>query len=182
MGVAVGGPCVGLKKHQGAQVEPPQLCAAVTSHKWYRGPTCKNCYERNKTEGRKRPKMARTEDAPAESGGDIPLVCLRVSAARCALPPVAPALSPPACIANGRASPQRRVPWACTDCRSSHGRWWTGATLRRSQTMTRATDASSTTSTAGSSSSQTPTVCNASIVSGCRCTIWSRQKVGRRRF
>ena len=46
-----------------------------------------------------------TEDAPAESGGDIPLVCLRVSAARCALPPVAPALSPPACIANGRASP-----------------------------------------------------------------------------
>ena len=26
-------------------------------------------------------------------------------AARCALPPVAPALSPPACIANGRASP-----------------------------------------------------------------------------
>ena len=81
MGVAVGGPCVGLKKHQGAQVEPPQLCAAVTSHKWYSGPTCKNCYERNKTAGRKRPKMARTEDAPAESGGDIPLVCLRVSAA-----------------------------------------------------------------------------------------------------
>ena len=105
MGVAVGGPCVGLKKHQGAQVEPPQLCAAVTSHKWYSGPTCKNCYERNKTAGRKRPKMARTEDAPAESGGNIPLVCLRVSAARCALPPVAPALSPPACIANGRASP-----------------------------------------------------------------------------
>ena len=145
MGVAVGGPCVGLKKHQGAQVEPPQLCAAVTSHKWYSGPTCKNCYERNKTEGRKRPKMARTEDAPAESGGNIPLVCLRVSAARCALPPVAPALSPPACIARGRAS--RRVLWACTDYRSSHGRWWTGATLRRSQTMTRATNASSTTST-----------------------------------
>ena len=48
MGVAVGGPCVGLKKHQGAQVEPPELCAVVTSHKWYRGPTCKNCYERNK--------------------------------------------------------------------------------------------------------------------------------------
>ena len=67
MGVAVGGPCVGLKKHQGAQVEPPQLCAAVTSHKWYSGPTCKNCYERNKTAGRKRPKMARTEDAPAQS-------------------------------------------------------------------------------------------------------------------
>ena len=103
MGVAVGGPCVGLKKHQGAQVEPPELCAVVTSHKWYRGPTCKNCYERNKTEGRKRPKMARTEDAPAESGGDIPLVCLRVSAARCALPPVAPVLSPPACIAITRA-------------------------------------------------------------------------------
>ena len=64
------------------QVEQAQLCAAV----WYRGPTCKNCYLRNKTEGRKRPKMAKTEDAPAESGGDIPLVCLRVSAARCALP------------------------------------------------------------------------------------------------
>jgi hypothetical protein len=81
-----GGPCVGLKKHQGAQVEPALLCAAVSSHKWYHGPTCKNCYLRNKTEGRKRPKMAKTEDAPAESGGDIPLVCLRVSAARCALP------------------------------------------------------------------------------------------------
>ena len=79
---------MGLKKHQGAQVEPPQLCAAVTSHKWYSGPTCKNCYERNKTAGRKRPKMARTEDAPAESGGDIPLVCLRASAARCALLPL----------------------------------------------------------------------------------------------
>jgi len=49
-----GGPCVGLKKHQGAQVEPALLCAAVSSHKWYHGPTCKNCYLRNKTEGRKR--------------------------------------------------------------------------------------------------------------------------------
>ena len=46
-----GGPCVGLKKHQGAQVEPALLCAAVSSHKWYHGPTCKNCYLRNKTEG-----------------------------------------------------------------------------------------------------------------------------------
>ena len=48
-----GGPCVGLKKrrkHQGAQ-EPAQLCAAVSSHKWYSGLTCKNCYLRNKTEG-----------------------------------------------------------------------------------------------------------------------------------
>ena len=105
MGVVVGGPCVGLKKHQGAQVEPPQLCAAVTSHKWYSGPTCKNCYERNKTAGRKRPKMARTEDAPAESGGNIPLVCLIVSAARCALPPVAPALSPPACTCQWTRQP-----------------------------------------------------------------------------
>ena len=42
-----GGPCVGLKKRrkqQGAQVEPALLCAAVVSHKWYHGPTCKNCY------------------------------------------------------------------------------------------------------------------------------------------
>ena len=88
-----GGPCVGLKKrprnHQGDQ-EPAQLCAAVTSHKWYGGPTCKNCYERNKRERNNQPKIAKTDDAPAESGGDIPLVCLRVSAARCALPPVAP--------------------------------------------------------------------------------------------
>ena len=86
-----GGPCVGLKKrprqHQGDQ-EPAQLCAAVSSHRWYGGPTCKNCYERNKTERNNQPKMAKTDDAPAESGGDIPLVCLRVSAARCALPPV----------------------------------------------------------------------------------------------
>ena len=88
-----GGPCVGLKKrprqHQGDQ-EPAQLCAAVSSHRWYGGPTCKNCYERNKTERNNQPKMAKTDDAPAESGGDNPLVCLRVSAARCALPPVAP--------------------------------------------------------------------------------------------
>ena len=102
-----GGPCVGLKKrprqHQGDQ-ELAQLCAAVSSHRWYGGPTCKNCYERNKTERNNQPKMAKTDDAPAESGGDIPPVCLRVSAARCALPPVvAPALSPPACIAIGRA-------------------------------------------------------------------------------
>ena len=102
-----GGPCLGLKKrprqHHGDQ-EPAQLCAAVSSHRWYGGPTCKNCYERNKTERNNQPKMAKTDDAPAESGGDIPLVCLRVSAARCALPPVAPALSPPACFAIGRAS------------------------------------------------------------------------------
>ena len=84
-----GGPCVGLKKRrkqQGAQVEPALLCAAVVSHKWYHGPTCKNCYLRNKTEGRKRPKMAKTGDAPAESGGDIPLVCLRVSAVMTSFP------------------------------------------------------------------------------------------------
>ena len=77
-----GGPCVGLKKrprqHHGDQ-EPAQLCAAVSSHRWYGGPTCKNCYERNKTERNNQPKMAKTDDAPAESGGDIPLVCLRVS-------------------------------------------------------------------------------------------------------
>jgi len=100
-----GGPCVGLKKrkhHQGAQ-EPAHLCATVSSHKWYGGPTCKNCYQRNKTERGNQPKMAKTDDAPAESGGDILLVCLRVSAARCALPPVAPVLSPPACIAITRA-------------------------------------------------------------------------------
>ena len=76
-----GGPCVGLKKrprqHQGDQ-EPAQLCAAVSSHRWYGGPTCKNYYERNKTERNNQPKMAKTDDAPAESGGDIPLVCLSV--------------------------------------------------------------------------------------------------------
>jgi hypothetical protein len=76
--------------------------------------------------------------APAESGGDIPLVCLTVSAARCALLPSA--RPQPDCIANAR-----RVPWACTDYRSSRGCWWTGATLRRSQMMMRATNASSTT-------------------------------------
>ena len=177
-----GGPCVGLKKrprqHQGDQ-EPAQLCAAVSSHRWYGGPTCKNCYERNKTERNNQPKMAKTDDAPAESGGDNPLVCLRVSAARCALPPVAPQ---PARACIPLESPPTCSIWACTDCRSSHGRWWTGATLRRSQTMRRATRASSTTSTAGSSSSPTPMVCDASTVSGYRCTIWSRQKVGRRRF
>ena len=73
-----GGPCVGLKKrkhHQGAQ-EPAHLCATVSSHKWYGGPTCKNCYQRNKTERGNQPKMAKTEDAPQQSrlsGGDIPL-------------------------------------------------------------------------------------------------------------
>ena len=85
-----GGPCVGLKKRrkqQGAQVEPALLCAAVVSHKWYHGPTCKNCYLRNKTieSSGKQAKLGKTEDTPAESGGDIPLVCLTVSAARCAV-------------------------------------------------------------------------------------------------
>ena len=60
-----GGPCVGLKKrprnHQGDQ-EPAQLCAAVSSHKWYGGPTCKNCYERNKRERNNQPKIAKTEE------------------------------------------------------------------------------------------------------------------------
>ena len=80
-----GGPCVGQARRKNQ--EPAQLCAAVSAHKWYTGPICKNCYLRNKTESGKHPKLAKTEDAPAESGGDIPLVCLRVSAARCALPP-----------------------------------------------------------------------------------------------
>ena len=82
------------RRHEGDD-EPDQPCGAVTSHKWYSGPMCKNCYRRNNTEHRKQSKMAKTEDARTESGGDIPLVCLRVSAARCALPPIAPALSPP---------------------------------------------------------------------------------------
>ena len=97
MVLTAGGPCVGQQKrrrHEGDD-EPDQPCGAVTSHKWYSGPMCKNCYRRNNTERRKQSKMAKTEDARTESGGDIPLVCLRVSAARCALPPIAPALSPP---------------------------------------------------------------------------------------
>ena len=121
-------------------MEPALLCAAVVSHKWYHGPTCKNCYLRNKTieSSGKQAKLGKTDDTPAESGGDIPLVCLTVSAARCALLPSA--RPQPDCIANAR-----RVPWACTDYRSSRGCWWTGATLRRSQMMMRATNASSTT-------------------------------------
>lgn len=97
MVLTAGGPCVGQQKrrrHEGDD-EPDQPCGAVTSHKWYSGPMCKNCYRRNNTEHRKQSKMAKTEDARTESGGDIPLVCLKVSAARCALPPIAPALSPP---------------------------------------------------------------------------------------
>ena len=98
-----GGPCVGLKKRrkqQGAQVEPALLCAAVVSHKWYHGPTCKNCYLRYKTieSSGKQAKLGKTEDTPAESGGDIPLVCLTVSAARCALLPSAHLQ--PGCIAK----------------------------------------------------------------------------------
>ena len=85
MVLTAGGPCVGQARRKNQ--EPAELCASVSAHKWYTGPFCKNCYERNQTESRKHPKLARTEDAPAESGGDIPLVCLQVSAARCALPP-----------------------------------------------------------------------------------------------
>ena len=85
MGLTAGGPCVGQARRK--HPEPAQPCAVVSAHKWYTGPACKNCYERNKTELGKHPKLAKTEDAPAESGGDIPLVCLQVSAARCALPP-----------------------------------------------------------------------------------------------
>ena len=164
------------RRHEGDN-EPDQPCGAVTFHKWYSGPMCKNCYRRNQTGRRTQSKMAKTEDARTESGGDIPLVCPKVSAARCALPPIAPAPSPPGhCLL---------APATCavgTGYRSSHGRWWTGATRRLIRMMTRAINASSTTSTAGSNSSPTPMGCNASIVSGCSCTTWSRQKVGRRRF
>ena len=86
------GPAWGSRSAGGMRVT---MSRTVTSHKWYRGPMCKNCYRRNNTEHRKQSKMAKTEDARTESGGDIPLVCLKVSAARCALPPIAPALSPP---------------------------------------------------------------------------------------
>ena len=140
-----GEPCVGTKKrkrNQGAEDEPLQLCAAVETHKWYQGPLCKNCYLRKKTaESSGKPaKMGKIEDAPAESGGDIPLdVCLKVSAARCVLPPSArPQL---ACIR----APCPCVLWACTDYWPSCGRWSTGATLRRSRTTTRARNASSAT-------------------------------------
>jgi hypothetical protein len=85
-------------------------------------------------------KLGKTEDTRQLSRAAIflCLVCLTVSAARCALLPSA--RPQPDCIANAR-----RVPWACTDYRSSRGCWWTGATLRRSQMMMRATNASSTT-------------------------------------
>ena len=77
-----GGPCVGLKKRrkqQGAQVEPalplrrrgvPQVVPRPHVY-----PTCKNCYLRIKTieSSGKQAKLGKTEDTPAESGGDIPL-------------------------------------------------------------------------------------------------------------
>mmetsp|Transcript_9172 Transcript_9172/g.21743 ORF Transcript_9172/g.21743 Transcript_9172/m.21743 type:complete len:161 (+) Transcript_9172:160-642(+) len=85
MVLTAGGPCVGQARRKNQ--EPAELCASVSAHKWYTGPFCKNCYERNQTESRKHPKLARTEDAPAESGGDIPLVCLSVSAARLSVIP-----------------------------------------------------------------------------------------------
>ena len=71
MVLTAGGPCVGQQKrrrHEGDD-EPDQPCGAVTSHKWYSGPMCKNCYRRNNTERRKQLKMAKTEDARTESGG-----------------------------------------------------------------------------------------------------------------
>ena len=43
-------------------------------------------------------------------------------------PAVAPALSAQPARLHCHWTRQRRVPLACTDCRSSHGRWWTGAT------------------------------------------------------
>ena len=79
-----GGPCVGVKKrkkNQGVD-EPPELCGAVESHKWYSGPTCKNCYERSKAQRRQQSEMAKIEDGAAESGGNILLECKKVSAAR----------------------------------------------------------------------------------------------------
>ena len=69
------------KKNQGVD-EPPELCGAVESHKWYSGPTCKNCYERSKAQRRQQSEMAKTEDGAAESGGNILLECKKVSAAR----------------------------------------------------------------------------------------------------
>lgn len=62
--------------------EPDQPCGAVTSHKWYSGPTCKNCYDRSKAQRRQQSEMAKTEDGAAESGGNILLECKKISAAR----------------------------------------------------------------------------------------------------
>ena len=145
--VLTGGPCVGQQKRRRREGddEPDQPCGAVESPKWYHGPMCKNCYRRKLRAHGTQLKMAKTEDVRTESGGDIPLICLKVSAARCALPPIAPALSPPACPCCWR---ERRVP--CLH--RSQIIPWTLVDL----SMTRATDASSTTSTAGSSSSPTP--------------------------
>lgn len=79
-----GGPCVGVKKRKKKQgvYEAPELCGAVESHKWYHGPTCKNCYERGKSQRRQQSEMAKNEDGAAESGGNILLECKKISAAR----------------------------------------------------------------------------------------------------
>ena len=97
MVLTAGGPCVGQQKRRRREGddEPDQPCGAVESPKWYHGPMCKNCYRRKLRAHGTQLKMAKTEDVRTESGGDIPLICLKVSAARCALPPIAPALSPP---------------------------------------------------------------------------------------
>ena len=169
-----GEPCVGTKKrkrNQGAEDEPLQLCAAVETHKWYQGPLCKNCYLRKKTaESSGKPaKMGKIEDAPAESGGDIPLdVCLKVSAARCACSRLAPAPNSPAFALHARAFCGHAQTIGHLADAGRPEQPSAGVGRRRGRGMHRVRP-----STAGSSSSPTPTVFAASTVSGSCCMIWS---------
>jgi hypothetical protein len=86
------------------QVEQAQLCAAV----WYRGPTCKNCYLRNKTEGGKQPKLAKTLRRRASRVGRrhssslLESVCREVRTLACSArpqpgPPALPSDAPTTC-------------------------------------------------------------------------------------
>ena len=54
------------------------------AHAWYAGPTCKACYDREKTAQRQQKKRVHNEEAEDESGGDNVLEVIKISGSRCA--------------------------------------------------------------------------------------------------
>ena len=78
--------CIGFKKAKKGQ--EPEPCEAPTSHAWYAGPLCKNCYLRNTTAGGKRGR-ADSEEEAEDTTGDVPVDIHTIYGSRCLLPAAA---------------------------------------------------------------------------------------------
>ena len=85
--------CVAIDRRKGNSAP----CGREVSHAWYAGPTCKNCYIRASSAGRKSQKGGASEQGEDISGGDILLEVLKVCGSRCPRPATPHPLSPVPC-------------------------------------------------------------------------------------